>query len=534
MRNSHTLVLFALLGACTSTSPSSNTDASAADASALDAPTNSATDSDASAASRRNVLLVIVDDVAAEEIRSYAKELAAITRTKPTSVGIKDTNKNNIPDGLEDTDADGQPDGAIATPAIDSLASAGVRFTQAWANPVCSPTRAGIYTGRYVVHHGVGAPIGNAGTVWALPHDIQTLPEALKKDGSPYKVALFGKWHLGDIDGTLPTDRGWDYFSGSLGGALTNYYKWSKVVVDEAQKRTNTPSTAYATTAAIDDALEWINKQSSPWWATVALNAAHTPYSEPPAACLSGKLTGTDDVSLFHKTIECADHEIGRLFEGLGAAKLANTTIVFVGDNGTEGATSQVYAVGHTKSSVYQGGVHVPLIVADGATLTKSQGTSGVGAVTQPGRTVTSPVHAVDIFSTLAAIMGSTASSTDAVSMVDYLSSASATSARKTSYTDAFQYKAADVGKVKASLSDPAQVTAAQVLVLARGNVRAAIRNQQYKLVYDDSAYQLFDLANDPFEQLSVWCTAATKTQSEELAASMAAIDPQYPAPKCP
>jgi arylsulfatase A-like enzyme len=517
------------VAACTSASPLVDSDAGA-----IDAATDASTNADTATTARRNVLLVILDDVGAEEIRSYAKELAAINRAKPTSVGILDANKNSIPDGLEDTNGDGHADGAIETPTIDSLASAGVRFTQAWANPVCSPTRAGIYSGRYVVHHSVGAPIGNPNTGWALPHDIQTLPEALKKDGSPYKMGLFGKWHLGSIDGTLPTDRGWDYFSGVLGGAVTDYYKWNKVVVDEARKRTNTTSTAYATTDAIDDALAWINTQDAPWWATVALNAAHTPYVEPPAGCLSGKLTGTDDVSLYHKALECADRELGRLFEGLGAAKLANTTVVFIGDNGTETGTSQVYAQSHSKSSMYQGGVHVPLIVADGATLTKSQATSGVGAVTEPGRTVTAPVHAVDLFSTLGAIMGATATSTDSVSMAGYLSSTSASAARTLVYTDAFGVETADLTKLKASLSDPALVTAAQFLALGRINVRAAIRSEQYKLVYEKSSYQLFDLSNDPLEQLSIWCTGAAKTQSEELAAAMAAIDKQYPASKCP
>ena len=487
------------------------------------------------AAQGRNVLLLIFDDIGAEEIRSYASDLAKIARANPTSVGIKDTNSNRIPDGLEDTNNDGQPDGAIATPAIDSLASAGVRFTQVWSHPTCSPTRAGIYTGRYVIHHGVGEPIGNPSTVWALPHDVPTLPEILKSEGSRYKTALLGKWHLGSIDGTLPTDRGWDYFAGSTDGKIDDYYRWKKVVVDEARKRTNSVETAYATTVAIDEALGWIGKQSGPWWATVALNAAHTPYAEPPASCLSGKISGTDDVALFHKTFECADHEVARLLGGIEPAKLANTTIVFIGDNGTEGSATEVYQNTRAKTQVYQGGVHVPMIVADGALLAHTSGL-GLGAVVNPGRTITSPTHTVDIFATIAAIMGSTkALSTDSTSFVDTLGSSSAPALRTMAYTDAIGYQAGDVTALNKSLANPATLTLAQVLTLKRATVRGAMRTAKYKLIYDSGSYKLFDLTNDPFEQASVWCTSAeAKTQGEQLATALAALDTMYPATKCP
>ncbi len=529
MKIKATLGAMAFLGACTSALPSTDLDATAPDATSGDG-----SNSDANTGIGRNILFVLLDDIGAEEIRSYARDLAAIKRSNPTSVGILDANKNQIPDGLEDSDGDGEPDGSIATPTIDSLASAGVRFTQVWSNPVCSPTRAGIYAGRYVVHHGVGAPLGDPSTIWAMPHDIPTLPSILKKEGSPYKTALFGKWHLGNINGTLPTDRGWDYYAGSLDGAVGNYYKWDKVVVDETGKHTS-KSTDYVTTVTIDDALAWITKQSDPWWATVALNASHTPYAEPPATCLSGKLTGTSDIALFHKALECADHEIARLLDGISASTLANTTIVLMGDNGTEGPVSQVYAQERTKASAYQGGVDVPLIIADGAALKKTQGNSRTGAVVQPGRTVASAVQSVDLFATFAAIMGSAATSTDSISMLPYLTSASAAPVRNTTYTDAFRYQAADVAKLKASLSDDAQLTTDQVLALERAYVRGAMRNEQYVLIYESQSYKLFDLKNDPFEQTNIWCnTGDAKSQSETLAAGMATIDKQYPASKCP
>ena len=102
-------------------------------------------------------------------------------------------------------------------------------------------------------------------------------------------------------------------------------------------------------------------------------------------------------------------------------------------------------------------------------------------------------------------------------------------------YTDAIGYQAADVTALNKSLANPATLTLAQVLALKRATVRGAMRNAKYKLIYDSGSYKLFDLTNDPFEQASVWCTSAeTKTQGEQLATALAALDTMYPATKCP
>ncbi len=479
----------------------------------------------------RNVLLVILDDVGVQEIRSYARDMAASVKSTNGSSGIVDTDANGIPDGLEDDNNDGQPDGSIATPTVDSLAAAGVRFTNVWSNPSCSPTRAGIYTGRYAIHHGIGMPMGGSSTLWQIPQDIQTLAEIVPN--ASYAKGLFGKWHLGEDANELPTNRGWNYFSGSLGGQVSNYYSWDKVVVNESGVRTDKLDTEYVTTAAVEDALEWIDRQTKPWWATVALNAAHTPYSEPPSYCLSGSITGTTNSALYHKTLECADYHIGTLLSAIDPAVLANTTVVFVGDNGTEGAVSQVYASAQSKASTYQGGVHVPMIVADGAALLGQVGT-GTGAVTSVGRTVSHITNTVDIFSSLGEIMGVSTTSTDAVSFVDYLTSTTAAAKRTYNYTDTFSYSSAAVTSLKNSLSDPSALTTANVATLTRTAVKAGIRGTKYKLVYVNNTYKLFDLEADPFEQVNKWCASATyKSQGQTLVTALRAIDSNYPSKRC-
>ncbi len=480
----------------------------------------------------RNVLLVILDDVGAQEIRSYARDLRAATKTTNGSTGIVDTNANGIPDGLDDSNSDGQPDGAIATPSIDSLSTAGVRFTNVWSNPSCSPTRAGIYTGRYAVHHGVGVPIGATNTLWQVPKDISTLAELTPN--ANYAKGFFGKWHLGSSKGAIPTDRGWNYFSGSLAAMVPSYTNWAKVVVDETGKRTNSAETEYATTATVEDTLEWIDRQTKPWWATIALNAAHIPYAEPPSFCLSGNITGTDDTALYHKMLECADYHVGTLLSAMDPTVLANTTILLVGDNGTDGPVSQVTSTTQSKASTYQGGVHVPLIVADGAAIVGQTGT-GTGSVASVGRTVSHLTNTVDIFSSMAEIMGVSATTSDAVSFVDYLKSTTATSKRTYNYTDTFSYGATAVSTLKSSLSDPSAVTTTDVATLTRMMVKGAIRKDKYKLVYDINTYKLFDLEADPFEQVNQWCASSTfKTQGQALLTALRAIDTGYPTKKCP
>ena len=487
----------------------------------------------------RNVLLVILDDVGAQEIRSFASDLAAAPRTVSSSSGIIDSNANAIPDGLEDTNRDGYPDGAISTPSIDSLATAGVRFTQVWSNPICSPTRAGIYTGLYATHNGIGYIVGGDAMLQSIPSDVPTLAEQLTSAGSTTKKGFFGKWHLGEGTGMLPTDRGWNYFSGSTAGEVSDYNRWPKVVVDEAGTRTDTVSTDYVTQSTAADALTWIASQPQGWWATVAFNAPHTPYTtNMPAECQSGTLTGTTDVELYHRTLECADWYVGHILTGMNSTTLANTTIIFVGDNGTEGDVSQVYASDRSKASVYQGGVHVPLIVADGSIIAGRSSTatiSTVGAVTNHGGSISNVTNTLDIFATVAEILGITPASSDAYSLVGWLGFTSPATHRTYSYTEEFQYPSASTRALYATLADPADLTTAEAATLTRTNMSGAIRNTDYKLIYDGTSYKFFQLSNDPFEQQDLGCggTSSARSNRTSLLTQLRSIDSSYPSAPC-
>ena len=133
-----------------------------------------------------------------------------------------------------------------AVPNIRKLLKNGVRFTNATSNPVCSPTRAGILTGRYSFRTGVGGIVGGAGGSGTLNINETTIPRLLKIwNPGGIATANFGKWHLhSPMPANLlnPNVMGYDHFSGIFIGALPNYFNWNKITNGvSAQARASCP-----------------------------------------------------------------------------------------------------------------------------------------------------------------------------------------------------------------------------------------------------------------------------------------------------
>jgi arylsulfatase A-like enzyme len=253
-------------------------------------------------------------------------------------------------------------------PHLSALCETGVVFDRAWSNPVCSPTRASILTGRYPHQTGVGAAVG-VDERPGLGSNEWTLPRAIAETNDRPKANI-GKWHLSDTengDALSPNLLGWDHYEGLHAGLLENYFSYNETINGVEQGVEN-----YATTETVDDALRWLNQQDEPWLLWMAFNAPHKPFHLPPKPLhtrpsLSGEKQDIQAHPLpyFLSSLEAMDHEIGRLFQELGAEVLANTEIIFLGDNGTDETVSQgVYPPGHAKGSLYQGGIHVPLVIS--------------------------------------------------------------------------------------------------------------------------------------------------------------------------
>jgi arylsulfatase B len=370
------------------------------------------------------------------------------------------------------------------TPNLISLAQNGVTFRNAYANPVCSPTRACLITGRYGFRTGVGDVIAGAGSS-TLPAAEFTLPEAFAANPTlGYQVAQFGKWHLANGVNSPGTIGGWPHYAGNLQGQITSYTSWTKTV-----NGVSTTSTTYATTDVVNDAVTWIQARgTNPWFAWVAFNAPHTPLHLPPTnlcphyATLSGSAAdiAANPRSYFAAMIEAMDTEIGRL---LAAVDRSKTHIIFLGDNGTSANVIQPpYPGNRAKNTLYEGGVHVPFIIAGPAVL-------------NPGRTNETPIGAVDVFATIADMAGINLSTTvpanvtlDSKSLLPMLTNDAVLS--RCAYSELF---------------------GANVAAASAGRM---LRNRQYKLIQFSSGQRaLYDLLNDPYEGTNLLSGVLNSTQ---------------------
>ena len=269
------------------------------------------------------------------------------------------------------------------TPNLDALQRSGVTFKNAWAAPVCTPTRAAIMSGKYGSKTGVLGLPGNLD-----PENTSIFQQLDSISNNQYAKAVIGKWHISfPQDLEHPAQLGIDHYSGNFSGGIPDYYDWTKII-----NGVSMPTTTYATTETTSDAINWINEQDLSWMMWLAYNAPHTPFQLPPEDLFSINNTNSNRRT-FVAMIEAMDTEIGRLLSNIPADELENTVIIYVGDNGTSRQVSQNFPADHGKSTPYQGGVHVPFIV------------SGAG-VSRVNEWEDALVHVTDIYATIMELVG--------------------------------------------------------------------------------------------------------------------------------
>ncbi|MEZ4297864.1 MAG: sulfatase-like hydrolase/transferase [Polyangiaceae bacterium] len=340
--------------------------------------------------------------------------------------------------GVDNISGYGEHTQSASTDNIDSLADSGVLFRNAWVNPMCSPSRASLYTGRHAFRHGVLHP-----SEAEMDPSEETIAEVMHDAG--YATALFGKWHLGSEEGSRPTEQGFDYFSGSLPGSIDDYFSWTKTQMTAGSStQTEVTETGYATSVNVSEAETWIAAQTSPWMVTLTFNAGHSPYHVPPSSLHNVALTGSEGDACgsgadpikkcYRAMVEAMDSEIGNLLSWLDTeGELDNTLVVFIGDNGTPGnviVDQGSFSSTHGKSTVYEGGVNVPLIVY------------GPSLGIQQGVEIDSMVQGLDVFATLVDVSGGSSSSgitIDSQSLVDYLVGNTVTNERTYLYTELYK-----------------------------------------------------------------------------------------------
>lgn len=269
----------------------------------------------------------------------------------------------------------------IATPNIDSIAADGVRYTNAYsASNVCSPTRIGLYTGRYPgrLVGGLKEPI-----IWptaqdGIPPEHPTLASLLKSQG--YRTAMFGKWHCGTLPWFSPLQSGWDSFFGSFGGGLDYFSKLDVTgVYDLVENDVEYRDLGYFTDLITDKVIEHVNGQGDePWLINLNYTAPHWPWEGPEDRAesdrIAKRLQGGDWMALYHtdggsldkyvEMVQYLDASIGRVIDALkDSGRYEDTLIVFSSDNGGERFSYQWPLTG-AKGGYNEGSVRVPNILS--------------------------------------------------------------------------------------------------------------------------------------------------------------------------
>lgn len=410
-----------------------------------------------------------------------AQAFAASAEKKPNILYI-------LADDLGYEDAGFMGSNHISTPELDKLARAGTVLSSFYVQPLCSPTRAALLTGRYPNHTGVYSVVAPKDR-WGLGLDERTLAQALHEVG--YETAIVGKWHLGDSTPTYrPTQRGFDHQYGCYGG-LIDYFKHERGAAPD-WFRDDKPLTeeGYSTHLIAKEACRLIREQpdDKPLFLYLAFNAPHSPYQVPdsylkPFDNLPGQRR------LYAGMVAAMDEAVGQVIAALKEkGMLDNTLVIFSSDNGATrygGEKAESWAKDPEsawpgsnaplrlhKNTIYEGGVRVCAFA------------SWPGHV-PAGKTVGEPLHVVDWYPTLVKLAGG-------------------------SLEQKLPLDGRDIWPV---LTEGAKSPHDALLLFASDAKSAALRAGDWKLIHGEKGDKLYNLAADVAETKDLAATQPEKVK---------------------
>jgi arylsulfatase A-like enzyme len=323
-----------------------------------------------------------------------------------------------------------------STPTLNSLAKAGMRFSHAWMNPFCSPTRTSILTGLYAAKTEVLDY-----TNW-LSQVHHSFVKDLKEKGG-YNTAIFGKYHmagLGVYPGMKPKEAGFDLFQGNLHGGVTTYWDWDYQIQDSTDApdkwRTEKPPvrslpgvapTTYAPVVNAADAIKWITDQKSknpdkPWFVWLAFNLSHITGNQLPNPMIVPNIDTMDEAAI--KEMKACGGTFGSAIVGNCSSEALmrgmtnsmdtiiskvldvvdkqdpNTYVIYLGDNGTwmfgekREFIDNLYITrrGRSKGTAFESGARVSMAIRGPRVPANSQ--------------CDVPIHGVDLFATILELAG--------------------------------------------------------------------------------------------------------------------------------
>lgn len=310
----------------------------------------------------------------------------------------------------------------IKTPNIDGLAAQGTRLEQFYAQPMCTPTRAALMTGRYPLRYGLQTAVIPDAGMYGLATDEWLLPQALHEAG--YETAIVGKWHLGHAKREYwPRQRGFDYQYGPLLGEIDYFTQAAHGRRDWFRDNKPVVEKGYVTTLLGADAVKLIERHDprKPLFLYLAFTAPHAPYQAPQEYLDKYRDIGDPARRAYAAMITAMDDQIGQVMEALEKRHMReNTLVVFHSDNGgprSAGATGVAdtsklkipcdngpYRDG--KTTVYEGGTRVVTLA------------NWPGRI-KPGGVVDQPIHVVDMYPTLAGLAGASLAKTKPLDGID-------------------------------------------------------------------------------------------------------------------
>ena len=313
----------------------------------------------------------------------------------------------------------------IQTPNIDALARDGVRFTQGYvSHPVCSPSRAGLLTGRYQQRHGWEFNPAGRDSAAGLDLEQRTIADELKSLG--YTTGMVGKWHLGQASDYHPLSRGFDSYFGVLaggsqflevlpeGGAFARngaprprsnavYRGREQVQVDR-----------YLTDVFTEEALEFIDKNSNdPFFLYLSHTTPHTPLQATEEYLDRYGHIRDMPTRVYAAMVSSLDDSVGKVVGKLKEiGKYENTIIAFLSDNGCAGYIGNACSNGQLagfKRYHQEGGIRVPYILSWPEKI-------------QGSRILEAPVISLDLMATFTAAAGNAVITEDSANLLPYLS----------------------------------------------------------------------------------------------------------------
>ena len=364
----------------------------------------------------------------------------------------------------------------IQTPSLDQLAREGVQLDQFYAQPMCTPSRAALLTGRYPHRYGLQTLVIPSAGTYGLAIDEWLLPQALKEAG--YRTAIIGKWHLGHADRKYwPRARGFDYQYGPLLGEIDYFSHSAHGTRDWFRNGEPVQEDGYVTDLLGADAVKLIegHDPAVPLFLYLAFTAPHSPYQAPQAYLDRYPDMADPARQAYAAMITAMDTAIGAVLDALQQRGMReNTVVVFQSDNGGPRSakfTGEVDMSNSTipadngpfrdgKASLYEGGTRVLALA------------NWPGHI-RPG-VVDRPIHEVDLYPTLAGLAGAPIDKGKPLDGIDLWSTIAE--------------------------DEPSP---RQEVVYGIEPFRAALREGDWKLVWQatlPSRIELYDLAKDPGE----------------------------------